>query len=96
MVCDPKKRNCMEQHVADPTDTSHTYRFAHGPRPKKKAKAKTPSAPRQTPQPEAAGQGPAAGVRQQTQGAAFDSVHRGTTRRRDDGSEEGSEAEDEQ
>jgi hypothetical protein len=38
-VCDPEKRNCLEQHRADPEDESHTHRFAHGPRTKKRKKA---------------------------------------------------------
>jgi len=87
----------MELHRADPTDESHVCRFAHGPRKKKpKPKPKPASAPRQTPQPAAASEGPAGGWRQQTQGAAFDPIRRGSTRRRDDGSEAGSEAGEEE
>ena len=96
-VCDPTRKTCMELHRADPTDESHVCRFAHGPRKKKpKPKPKPASAPRQTPQPAAASEGPAGGRRQQTQGAAFDPIRRGSTRRRDDGSEAGSEAGEEE
>ena len=86
----------MALHVADPTNETHTYRFAHGPHSKKAKAAAPASAPRPTPQPAAArGGGPAVGPRQQTQGAAFDSFAK-RTRRRDDGSEPGSSAEDDE
>ena len=61
----------MAQHVADPTDKEHTFRFAHGRRPRDKAKAKASrlacqvdaAAGSRTAAELAAGQhGPAAGV----------------------------------
>ena len=86
----------MAQHVADPTDKEHTFRFAHGRRPRDKAKAKATPA-RSTPQPAAERQQNwrqgSTGPRQESQRADFDSFA-GGTHRRTDGSEMGSSAED--
>tara|TARA_B110001469_G_scaffold90963_1_gene86403 strand:+ start:46 stop:366 length:321 start_codon:yes stop_codon:yes gene_type:complete len=96
-VCDPSKRNCLEQHVADPKNERWRCRHVYGPRPKKAKKPAPASTPRQqpqpTPQPAATGGHPNVGPRQKSQAAAFDSFGK-RTRCRANGSEKGSSAGD--
>ena len=101
-LCDPSKRECMMQHVAEPSSDEHKFRFAHG-RQKKKAKTGPPvgrpvgsrstsTSRAPTPTPNATVPGPR---QQQGASAAWDQQQfRSNVRRRSSGAERGSSAED--